>query len=62
MNYLTKKEINEIKENYPSAQINYIDSYGKNINYKENLYLITAKFNPRKNELIFMADSRKIKE
>jgi len=59
---LTNKEIKEIKENYPSAKIKYMSSYGKEINHKENLCLIAAKFNPRKNELIFMADARKLKQ
>ena len=58
---LTNKEVKEIKENYPSAKIKFMSSYGNEISYKENLCLIAAKFNPRKNELIFMADARKIK-
>ena len=55
------KNINEIKENYPDAEIKYISSYGETIEYKENLCFIAAKFNPKTNELIFMADARKIK-
>lgn len=58
---MTKTEIKEIKENHPNAQIKCMSSYGKVIDFNENFCFIGAKYNPRTNELIFMADARKIK-
>ena len=58
--YMTKTEIKELKNNYPNSKIKYISSYGNDIDYKENLCFIAAKYNPKVNELVFMADARKL--
>lgn len=58
---MKKLNIEEIKNNYPNAKIKYISSYGENLTYNNELHFLAAKYNPKTNELIFMADARKIK-
>lgn len=57
---LTKSEIKEIKKEHSTAEIKYISSYGKEIDFNEKLCCLAAKYNSRKNELIFLVDARKM--